>query len=159
MSESASTQQPVSRMKVQAVIETPSPDQFCNLERLVRMMTELDLDGLVSSYSLNVFYLTGFYGTQAAHEANSSGVVVIPREHPERAVLIVADLMLATFATRPTWIEDIRAYPGALGLPFDPGRIRAMVPAPLEETPTGSHLLSGYAETRDEALLAALKDL
>jgi Xaa-Pro aminopeptidase len=139
--------------------DAPSPDRFCNFDRLLSMMERLDVDGLVSSYSLNVFYLSGFYGTQAAHEANSSGVVVIPREHPERAILLVADLMLATFATRPTWIEDIRPYPGALGLPFDPKRVEHMVPEPLKATPSGAHMLANYSETKDGALATALKDL
>jgi Xaa-Pro dipeptidase len=138
---------------------TVAPDRFCNFDRLLSMMDLLDLDGMVSSYSLNVFYLTGFYGTQAAHEANSSGVVVIPRDRPERAILLVADLMLATFATRPTWIEDIRPYPGALGLPFDPDRVEYMVPEPLKATRTGVHMLANYSKTRDRALAKALKDL
>jgi Xaa-Pro aminopeptidase len=143
----------------ETVTNAPAPDQFCNLERLLEMMARLDLDGVVSSYSLNVFYLSGFYGTQAAHEANSSGVVIIPRERPERAILLVADLMLATFATRPTWIEDVRPYPGALGLPFDPERVHRMVPAPLKASPIGAHMLANYTETKDRALIKALRDL
>jgi Xaa-Pro dipeptidase len=159
MPPSASDMSATSEYAAAGVRTPPSADTFCNFERLLDMMSRLGLDGVVSSYSLNVYYLTGFYGTQAAHEANSSGVVVIPREHPERAILLVADLMLAAFVSRPTWTQDIRPYSGALGLPFDPSRRHRMVPAPLKAEPVGIQMVENYSATKDDALIKALKDL
>ena len=140
----------------------PLPKQFCNLDRLLRMMNTLRVDGLVSSYSPNVFYLTGFYGSQSMHEAQGAGVVVIPKEAPDRAILIVGDVLLSQFATRPTWIEDVRAFAGTqdLGVPIDNEAVERYIPEPLRKTPMGSHILhGGYSETLDAAILKALGDL
>jgi Xaa-Pro aminopeptidase len=126
------------------------------------MMNALNVDGLVSSYSPNVFYLTGYYGSQMVHEAQGTGVVVIPKEEPERAILIVVDVHLSAFATRPTWIEDVRAFAGTddVSAPIQSDGVERYIPEPLRTTQMGAHILrAGYAETMDAALLQALKDL
>ena len=44
------------------------PERFCNLDRLLAGLEARDLDGLVVTSALNVFYLTGFNGV--AHKAD-----------------------------------------------------------------------------------------
>ena len=47
---------------------TPLPERFCNLDRLLHAMQARDIDGLVATSMLNVFYLTGF--NSIAHKSD-----------------------------------------------------------------------------------------
>ena len=90
----------------------------CNLERLGRAMQQRGIDGLVITLPYNVYYLSGFNAT--AHKADEPRpyAVVVSRQAIDRPVLIVADYYLGGFATRPTWIADIRPF-RAVMMPLD----------------------------------------
>jgi Xaa-Pro dipeptidase len=69
----------------------PLPKRFCNLERLLAGMKARELDGIVVSSPLNVFYLSGF--NAIAHKADEPRpyAVVLSRHAPEHPILVVAD--------------------------------------------------------------------
>jgi Xaa-Pro dipeptidase len=137
------------------------PERFCNFDRLLKMMATRELDGVVSSYTPNVFYLTGFTGTMPMFEADSLGVVIVPREHPEQSVLIVHDPSINFFRYQPTWVKDVRAYSvvGDLGHRIEAAGMAQFIPAPLEGTPIGLGLPGKYYETQASAIVQALKDV
>jgi Xaa-Pro dipeptidase len=139
----------------------PFPERFCNFDRLLQMLTVRELDGIVSSYTPNVFYLTGFQGTMPMFEADSLGAVIMPREHPERAVLVVHDPSLSFFVYQPTWVQDIRAYSvvGDLATKIEASGIAQFMPPPLAQTKIGQGLPHHYYETQAAAIVAALQDL
>jgi Xaa-Pro aminopeptidase len=73
-------------------------------------MAARNLDGIVASSMLNVFYLTGFNGI--AHKADEPRpcALVLSRSAPEHPILVIADYYLGHFFTQPTWVEDIRPF-------------------------------------------------
>ena len=87
---------------------TPLPDRFCNLERLLHAMQARNIDGLVATSMLNVFYLTGF--NSIAHKADEPRpyAVILSRHAPQHPVLVLADYYLGSLLSQPTWIEDVR---------------------------------------------------
>ena len=84
------------------------PERFCNLDRLLADMEARELDGLVVTSALNVFYLTGFNGV--AHKADEPRpyTLVLARREPEHPILVLADYYLTTPLYQPTWVKDIR---------------------------------------------------
>ena len=50
----------------------PLPERFCNLDRLLQAMQARNVDGLVATSMLNVFYLTGF--NSIAHKSDEPRV-------------------------------------------------------------------------------------
>ena len=96
----------------------PLPERFCNLDRLLAAMRARNLDGLVVSTPLNLFYLSGFNGI--AHKADEPRpyALILSREMPESPILVIADYYLGTFLSQPTWVRDIRPF-RAVMMPLD----------------------------------------
>lgn len=92
----------------------PLPKQFCNYQRLLDTLEAREIDGVVVQYTQNVFYLSGYMGVSATPEPDSASAVVISRHQPDHPILITLQLKLPQFLYQPTWIEDIRTFPGVL---------------------------------------------
>ena len=87
------------------------PERFCNLDRLLADMEARELDGLVVTTPLNVFWLTSFNGI--AHKADEPRpyVVILARREPEHPVMVLADYYLTTPLHQPTWVRGHPAVP------------------------------------------------
>ena len=103
---------------VEPFVRSPLPKRFCNLDRLLESMKQRNLDGIVATLPLNVFYLTGF--NPIAHKADEPRpyAVLLSRHAPDQPILVVADYYLASFLGQPTWVEDIRPF-RAVMMPLD----------------------------------------
>ena len=98
----------------------PFPRQFCNLPRLLETMAARDLDGIVSYYSPNVCYLSGYATGSSAmvHEANGYSAVILSRHQPDHPIVVIPEFEINYFARQPSWINDVRPY-ASLMLPLD----------------------------------------
>ena len=85
------------------------PERFCNLDRLLADMEARELDGLVVTTPLNVFWLTSFNGVAHKGDEPRPYVVVLARREPEHPVLVLADYYLTTPLHQPTWVKDVRS--------------------------------------------------
>lgn len=97
---------------------SPMPRQFCNLDRLLYSMEQRNIDGIIVSSALNVFYLSGFSGIAHKSDEPRPYALIISRHQPEQAIFIVADYYLNTALMQPSWIEDVRTF-RAVMMPFD----------------------------------------
>ena len=139
----------------------PLPPGFCNLERLLKMMEQRGLDGIVSSFRRNVFYLTGFSGNPAADDF-SGGVVVVSRHYPDHAIGIVPEPAAGWFLTQPSWITDIRPYQTDFLTNFSSANGRSIerfIPVRGRDTELVNNEREHYAANRMTALRTAIKEL
>ena len=144
-------------------VRKPLPERFCNLERLLAAMKARDLDGIVVSTPLNVFYLSGFdTASHARQNEPRPYALALSRHAPEHPILVVADYYLATFLSQPTWVRDIRPF-RAVMMPLDraPQRedIDRFVPSGTNQISWLRAARNHYAFDMDTALRSALVEL
>lgn len=136
--------------------------QMPNLERLLFAMRARDLDGIVATTALNVFYLTGFNAIAHKSDEPRPYAVVLSRHAPEHPVLVVADYYLATFLAQPTWVADIRPF-RAVMMPLDLPPKRSDIERFVPASGAGVGWLEGarrhYAFDMGAALRGALAEL
>jgi Xaa-Pro dipeptidase len=143
--------------------QTPRPRRLCHLERLVAAMEARGLDGVLSYYSRNVLYLSGYAsGTTAVYgEANGVAAVVVSRHRPEHPIAILPDFEAMYFVHQPTWVEDIRLYRSVV-LPFDvptgPAAADRFIPARARGTPWIERARQSYTSSLPRACAQALRD-
>jgi Xaa-Pro aminopeptidase len=143
-------------------VRKPLPERFCNLERLLAAMKARDLDGIVVSSPLNVFYLSGFNGI--AHKADEPRpyALALSRHAPDHPILVLADYYLATFLSQPTWVRDIRPF-RAVMMPLDRAAhsedIDRFIPRAAREVEWVRSARSRYAFDMNSALRGALAEL
>ncbi len=97
---------------------TPLPKQFCQLDRLLHAMKARNIDALVVSSSLNMFYLTGFAAVAHKSDEPRPFAFVLSRHAPDAPIAIVADYYLSTMLEQPSWVQDIRSF-RAVMMPLD----------------------------------------
>ena len=97
---------------------TPLPERFCNLERLLHAMEARNIDGLVATSMINVFYLTGFNSIAHKSDEPRPYAVILSRHAPRHPVMVLADYYLGSLLSQPTWIEDVRPF-RAVMMPLD----------------------------------------
>lgn len=143
---------------------TPLPAQLCNLGRLVDTLERRGLDGLVAYLRPNVLYLSGFAPPASAsvHETNGYAAVVVSRQAPEAAILVVAEFDLAHVLTQPSWVTDVRPY-ATLLTPLDvswgTAPLDRFVPAALLATERAQRARRHHAPSLVEAVRRAMHDL
>jgi Xaa-Pro aminopeptidase len=142
----------------------PRPSQLCNLDRLVATMKARGIDGVVSYYMPNVFYLSGFIHSSAhmIDEMQGYAAVVISRRKPDDAIVIIPDFDLTYFAAQSTWISDVRPYRSLVtpaDLPWDETALDRYLPTNLRELQFVVDARKHYAPSLGAAVLTAMKDL
>jgi len=134
----------------------------CNLDRLAHAMRSRDIDGLVVTQPYNVAYLSGFNATAHKSDEPRPYAVILSRQAPRTPVLVVADYYLATFLTRPSWIEDIRPF-RAVMMPLDlaPDRadVERFIPRSGRDQAWIADARRRYAFDMSASLRGALADL
>ena len=142
----------------------PRPPRFCNLERLFAAMEARGLDGLLSYYSRNVFYLSGYASGAAGvyGEANGFAAFVISRHEPDHPIAIIPDLEMSFFLHQPSWVQDIRPYRSvvaSLDIPLELSAIDRFIPQNAHEIPWVQRARAKYAEDLPHACVEAMRDL
>jgi Xaa-Pro aminopeptidase len=141
----------------------PGPERLCNYQRLLDALEARGLDGLISHYGPNVFYLAGHASRRLQmQEANPYVVVLISRHDPEHPVLIVPEFEAQFFLHHPTWIQDIRSYRSLMvpmDLPWDRSAIDRFLPEASRGIPWVANVREHYYSEMPEAILAAMHDL
>ena len=147
---------------ITAFERSPLPRRFCNLERLLHALKARELDGLVVTQPLNLFYLSGFNGVAHKSDEPRPYAVILSRHRPEHPVLVVADYYLATLLDQPTWIEDVRPFRGvmlSIDVPPRDGDIDRFLPAKGDGVGWLVAARERYAEDMNQAVRGALADL
>jgi len=101
-----------------APVDAPLPERFCNLDRLLHAMQMRDIDGLIVTSMLDVFYLTGFNGIAHKSDEPRPCAVILSRQAPEDTVFVLADYYLGSLLSQPTWVADVRPF-RAVMMPLD----------------------------------------
>ena len=140
------------------------PSRFCNLERLLTTMEARGLDGILSYYSRNVLYLSGYASgaTSVYGEANGFTAFVISRHQPDHPIVIVPDLEIGYFLRQPTWVRDVQPYRSVIlpvDIPWEPGMIDRFIPKDAHEIPWVQRAKDKYCEDLTQACVRALRDL
>lgn len=92
--------------------------EFCNLPRLWDAMAARNLDGLIITQPLNVYYLSRFNAIAHKSDEPRPYALVLSRHDPNHPILILADYYLSTFINMKSWIEDVRPF-RAVMMPLD----------------------------------------
>ena len=141
----------------------PDPVRLCNYQRLLDTLARRSLDGVVSYYSPNVFYLAGYASRRMqVHEANGYGAVVISRHDPDHPVLIVPEFEVQFFLHHPTWIQDVRPYRSLMvpmDLPWDRSAIDRFLPLAARDLPWVRNARERYVGDMQAAVLESMRDL
>ena len=138
------------------------PARFCNYDRLLHALEARDLDGIVATTALNVFYLTSFNGVAHKSDEPRPYAVIISRHQPDHPILVIAEYYLASFLTQPSWVEDVRPFRGVM-LPIDrqpkQNEIERFIPEGSGDVPWIERARAHYAFSQADAMRKALKDL
>ena len=140
----------------------PLPERFCNLERLLHAMQARDIDGLVATSMLNVFYLTGFNSIAHKSDEPRPYAVILSRHAPEQPVFVLADYYLGSLLSQPTWVEDVRPFRAVmmpLDLPPAPQDVDRFIPATGADRPWVERARSRYSFKMGDACRGAIDDL
>ena len=142
----------------------PFPRQFCNLPRLLETMEARGLDGIVSYYSPNVCYLSGYATGSSAmvHEANGYSAVVLSRHQPDHPIVVVPEFEINYFAHQPTWIEDVRVYASlmlSLDVAATPDALDRYIAPASRNLPWVRNAREHYSEGLAAACAEAVRDL
>ena len=88
----------------------PLPERFCNLDRLLADLERRNLDGVVVTSPLNVFYLSGFNGIAHKGDEPRPYAVVLSRHAADHPVMVLPDYYLNTLLRQRTWVQDVRPF-------------------------------------------------
>jgi Xaa-Pro aminopeptidase len=142
----------------------PIPERFCNTERLLWMMEQRGLDGIVVSVRPNVYYMSGYASraSQAQHESGGYGAFFLSAAEPEHPILAIPDFELTYVAAHPSWVKDFRVYP-VMSLPYhlpvDDAAFARSVPPRLLHLDWVENARRTYTENFQEACSAAMAAL
>ncbi|MFN0038895.1 MAG: M24 family metallopeptidase [Burkholderiales bacterium] len=138
----------------------PLPKQFCQLDRLLHAMKARNIDALVATSALDMYYLSGFAGI--AHKADEPRpyAVIVSCHNPEHPIAVVADYYISTMLAQPNWIEDIRSFRSVM-IPMDiaasPNDIDRFIPREFAQHT--NRLRATHAHSLTAACQQALRDL
>jgi Xaa-Pro aminopeptidase len=138
----------------------PESTMRCNLQRLLDVMEQRGLDGLVSYYSPNVHYLSGARINRTfIHEANALTAVVISRHRPDHPIVITGSLYLTWFLHHPSWIEDRRAAGSAADFADPDTVIDVLFPESTYELEWVKRARTSYAVDMIDGIARAMSDV
>ena len=138
------------------------PERFCNLDRLLADMEARELDGLVVTTPLNVFWLTSFNGIAHKGDEPRPYVVILARREPEHPIMVLADYYLTTPLYQPTWVKDIRPCRSVMAAMDRPPRrddIDAHIPRSAAGIDWVERARAAYRYDFSEQVRGALRDL
>jgi Xaa-Pro aminopeptidase len=124
------------------------------------MMRARGIDGLVSTFRPNVYYLSTFAGNLSMDDLNGGGAVVISSHAPDNPVLLVPSLYVPWVTSQPTWIEDIRGYGTFSQLDIDKHwGTEAHSSDSLSRSDWGANAIAHHSPGLGDAVQQAMRDL
>jgi Xaa-Pro dipeptidase len=146
-----------------AKIEKSSPiPQLVNVDRLVAIMEQRGIDGVVASSHQNLYYLSSLNAVAQKSDEPRPFAVVISRHAPDTPILVMPEYYIGAMARLDSWIEDIRPYRtmiSPLDRPASPDDIERFIPQSHGDLDWLIGARDHYAETMIESLGKALSDL
>jgi Xaa-Pro dipeptidase len=146
-----------------AKIEKSGPiPQLVNVDRLVAIMEQRGIDGVVASSHQNLYYLSSLNAVAQKSDEPRPFAVVISRHAPDTPILIMPEYYIGAMARLDSWIEDIRPYRtmiSPLDRPASPDDIERFIPQSHGDLDWLIGARDHYAETMIESLGKALSDL
>ena len=142
----------------------PRPSRFCNLDRLVAAMEARGLDGILSYYTRNVLYLSGYASgaTSVYGEANGFTAFAISRHQPDHPIVIIPDLEMSYFLRESSWVRDVQPYRSVIlpvDIPWERDMIDRFIPRDAQEIPWVQEAKGKYCEDLAQGCARALRDL
>ncbi len=141
--------------------DTASPE-FCNLDRLWHAMAARNLDGLVITQPLNVYYLSRFNAIAHKSDEPRPYALVLSRHAPDHPILILADYYLSTFVNMNSWIRDVRPFRAVmmpLDLPPDASNIDRFITREAEGEPWAKTARESFRFDMKSVLVEAMDTL
>jgi Xaa-Pro aminopeptidase len=91
-------------------------NRLLNLARARQVMDQHGLDGLVAQLSINVYYLSGYWGMlMSAERFDAAFLAVLPRREDAPAVLVLPAMELRRLVSEGgTWMPEVIAYSSPL---------------------------------------------
>jgi Xaa-Pro aminopeptidase len=146
-----------------AKIEKSGPiPQLVNVDRLVAIMEQRGIDGVVASSHQNLYYLSSLNAVAQKSDEPRPFAVVISRHAPDTPILVMPEYYIGAMARLDSWIEDIRPYRtmiSPLDRPASPDDIERFIPKSHSNLNWLKGARDHYAETMIESLGKALSDL
>ena len=84
--------------------------QLEDVERLVRLMADRGIDGVVASSHQNLYYMSSLNAVAQKSDEPRPFAVVLSRHAPEAPILIMPEYYMGAMVRQNSWIEDIRPY-------------------------------------------------
>lgn len=140
----------------------PFPEQFSNVARLLDTMEARQLDAVVISTPLNMFWVSGFNGIAHKSDEPRPYCVILSRHAPEHPVMVLAEYYLNTLMGNPTWVKDVRPIRGVmlpLDIPGTPSDVERFIPAAGRSLDWVQKAVSAYSMSMREACEGAFRDL
>lgn len=141
----------------------PAPEKLCNIPRLVEVMEERGVDGIVALFGTNQYYMSSFSKHSSLPETTGSLPVIFSRHDPEHPILVMSESELMRLQVQPTWIKDIRPFASS-NLPFHREAnfeelARFAGQEVLENSTWGRQGAATYYSNMGQAIVAGLRDL
>jgi len=141
--------------------QTPIP-QLVDVDRLVDIMEQRAIDGVVACSHQNLYYLSSLNAVAQKSDEPRPFAVVLSRHAPDAPVLVMPEYYMGAMARQGSWVEDIRPYRSMispLDRPPQASDLERFIPQGAADLPWISAARGAYAESMIESLRKALADL
>ena len=141
--------------------ETPIP-QLVDVDRLVDIMEQRAIDGVVACSHQNLYYLSSLNAVAQKSDEPRPFAVVLSRHAPDAPVLVMPEYYMGAMTRQGSWVEDIRPYRSMispLDRPPQASDLERFIPQGAADLPWISAARGAYAESMIESLRKALADL
>jgi len=141
--------------------QTPIP-QLVDVDRLVDIMEQRGIDGVVACSHQNLYYLSSLNAVAQKSDEPRPFAVVLSRHAPDAPVLVMPEYYMGAMARQGSWVEDIRPYRSMispLDRPPQASDLERFIPQGAADLPWISAARGAYAESMIESLRKALADL
>ncbi|MFP6709334.1 MAG: M24 family metallopeptidase [Alphaproteobacteria bacterium] len=147
---------------LEPVSRGPLPAKLCNIERLRHAMSARNLDGIIATTDLNVFYLSSFNSIAHKSDEPRPYAVILSRNALEHPIAVIADYYLSSFVAQPSWVQDIRPFRAVMmGLDSEPQAddIERFIPESGKNLSWINKARENYVFNMTSAIAEALKEL
>tara|TARA_A100001037_G_scaffold292321_2_gene307514 strand:- start:50 stop:1291 length:1242 start_codon:yes stop_codon:yes gene_type:complete len=133
-----------------------------DVERLVSLMAQRGIDGVVASSHQNLYYMSSLNAVAQKSDEPRPFAVILSRHAPEAPILIMPEYYMGAMVRQNSWIEDIRPYRSMispLDRPASKSDLGIFIPKSAGENSWVSAARDSYSESMMDSLRKALLDL
>ena len=136
--------------------------QLVDVERIVSLMAQRGIDGVVASSHQNLYYMSSLNAVAQKADEPRPFAVILSRLAPEAPILIMPEYYMGAMVRQNSWIEDIRPYRSMispLDRPASKSDLDIFIPDSAGEISWISAARDSYSESMMDSLRKALLDL